>query len=116
MELKGKVKRILPLQTGEGKNGTWKKQEFIIARDGQFPKDVCVEIWGDKIDQFALNEGEDVVLSIDIQSREYNGKWFTSVQAWKAQKASEVTASSVSAPPPPMADDFPPISEDDLPF
>jgi len=46
MELSGKVIQILPKQTGEGKNGTWEKQEYVIETQGQYPKKVCFSIWG----------------------------------------------------------------------
>lgn len=87
MEIKGKVVQLLDLQSGEGKNGTWRKQEYIIeTQDSKYPKKVCVAVWGDKIDQFAMQAGEDVVASIEVESREFNGKWYTNVQAWRVQK------------------------------
>ena len=60
MELEGKVIQINPLQSGEGRNGTWKKQEFIIETTSQYPKKVCVTVWGDKIDQFNIQQNEDL--------------------------------------------------------
>ena len=87
MELEGKIIQINPLQSGEGKNGTWKKQEYIVETKSQYPKKVCVTVWGDKVDQFNLNQNEDVILSIELESREYNGRWYTDVRAWKAEKS-----------------------------
>ena len=43
MELKGTVTKVLALQTGEGQNGTWKKQEFVINTDGTYPKRLKAE-------------------------------------------------------------------------
>jgi len=94
MEIEGKIIQINPLQSGEGKNGTWKKQEFILETKSQFPKKVCITAWGDKIDQFDLKENEEVVVSIDIESREYNGRWYTDVRAWKVDKAGSTGYSS----------------------
>ena len=87
MELEGKIIQINPLQTGEGKNGTWKKQDFIVETNAQYPKKICISAWGDKIDQFSLKENENVKVSIDIESREYNQRWYTDVRAWKVEKA-----------------------------
>ena len=87
MELEGKIIQVNQLQSGQGKNGTWKKQEYIVETKSQYPKKVCVTVWGDKIDQFALNQNDDVKLSIELESREYNGRWYTDVRAWKAEKA-----------------------------
>lgn len=86
MELEGKILQINPLQTGEGKNGTWKKQEFIVETKSQYPKKVCITAWGDKIDQFSLKENEEVKVSIELESREYNSRWYTDVRAWKVER------------------------------
>lgn len=120
MEISGKIKSLLPVQSGESKSGnTWKKQQFILeTANSQYPKSVAIQIWGDNIDKFGLSEGEDVVASIDIESREFNGRWYTDVKAWKVQK----TAGGASAgdgfnqeapnfPPPPEN-----AEEDVLPF
>lgn len=115
MELKisGIVNRVLPEQSGEGRNGPWRKQEFILDTGGTFPKQVCVVVWGDNIDQFGVKEGERLVTHIDLQSREYNGRWYTDVKAWKVEREDE-------APPPPSFDEpfpAPPTEDDDgLPF
>ena len=87
MELEGKIIQINPLQSGEGKNGTWKKQEFIVETKSQYPKKVCITAWGDKIDQFDLKKNEDVKVCIEIESREFNSRWYTDVKAWKIEKA-----------------------------
>jgi hypothetical protein len=84
MELTAKLVQILPLQTGAGKNGTnWKKQDVIVETDGQYPKKVCISIWGDKINENILKVGKMLTISFDVESREYNGKWYTDVKAWK---------------------------------
>jgi hypothetical protein len=49
MQLTANLLQLLPIQTGTGKNGEWKKQNIIIETDGQYPKKVCISIWGDKI-------------------------------------------------------------------
>jgi hypothetical protein len=87
MELEGKIIQINPLQSGESKNGTWKKQEFIVETKSQYPKKVCISVWGDKIDQFGLKQNEVVTLSIELESREFNGRWYTDVKAWKVDRA-----------------------------
>ena len=86
MELTGKIIKVLPMQTGTGKNGTWKKQEYVLETTGQISRKVCFNIWGDKIDQYKLTEGTEVKVSFDLESREYNGKWYTDVKAWKIDR------------------------------
>ena len=86
MEVKGKVSQLLPLTTGMGKKGPWKKQEFILETQGQYPKKICFSIWGEKVDQFNLAVGDLVNVSVDLESREYNGRWYTEARAWKIAK------------------------------
>ena len=57
MQLTAKLTRLLPIQTGSGKNGEWKKQDIIVKTDGQYPKKVCISIWGDKINDALLQIG-----------------------------------------------------------
>jgi hypothetical protein len=116
MEINGKIVSMLPVQSGEGRNGTWRKQEFILETHGQYPKKVCISMWGDKIDQFSLSEGEEVNVSINLESREYNGRWYTDVRAWKVDRSGEL-----APPPPPPGEDPGELlgtdeETDDLPF
>jgi hypothetical protein len=115
MELKGKVIQILPPQTGMGKKGQWKKQEFIVETQAQYPKKVCLSAWGDKIDQFNLVTGDTVNVSVDLESREYNGRWYTEARAWKIDKSGSASPSA----PPVGEEPFETAasgSSDDLPF
>lgn len=87
MEITGKIVQTLPKQTGNAKNGsTWEKQEYIIEVPGQYPKKVCFNLWGDKIAKFGIQDGQDLTISVDIESREYNGRWYTDVRAWNVTK------------------------------
>ncbi len=87
MEITGRIIQLLPLQTGQGKNGVWKKQDFVIETDGQYPKKVCISAWGDKVSESVLVTGKEVTVSFDIESREFNGRWYTDVRAWKVEEA-----------------------------
>ena len=124
MEIQGKIVNVLPLQSGEGRNGTWKKQEFVIETEGQYPKKICLSMWGDRIDENLIQEGNEVTASIDIESREYNGRWYTDVKAWKLEGSSTGTAPAASQTPSassPQEVSSPPLpaaleGDDDLPF
>jgi hypothetical protein len=87
MEINGRISELLPEKTGQSARGPWRKQEFILETEGQYPKKICFMVWGDKIDEFAIKEGENLVVSIDIESREYNGRWYTDVKAWQVTRA-----------------------------
>ncbi len=118
MELKGKVIQVLPLVTGAGKKGQWKKQEFILETQTQFPKKVCLSLWGEKVDQYSLNAGDIVNASVDLESREYNGRWYTEARAWKLDKSGSGGSSSAAPTAPPIGEE--PYDSgsptDDLPF
>lgn len=91
MQLTAKLIQLLPLQTGTGKNGEWKKQDIIVETDGQYPKKVCVSVWGDKINEQQLTIGNTLTIDFDIESREYSGRWYTDLKAWKIEVANPNT-------------------------
>jgi hypothetical protein len=85
MQLTAKLIELLPLQTGTGKNGEWKKQDIIVETDGQYPKKICISVWGDKINNSQLQIGNMLIIDFDIESRAYNSKWYTDLKAWKME-------------------------------
>lgn len=89
LQINGRVTDILEEQSGEGRNGPWRKQEFILETGGQYPKQVCVVQWGENIDKFGISEGETITAHIDIQSREYNGRWYTDVKVWRVDREAD---------------------------
>ena len=86
MEITGKIIEILPEQSGESARGPWRKQEYVLETDGQYPKKICFMAWGDKIDEFAIQKTETLTAAINLESREYNGRWYTDVKAWKVSR------------------------------
>ena len=78
---------LLTPQTGSGKNGPWKKQDFVIETTDTYPKKVCLAAWGDKIDLNKIKPGQTVKVLFDVESREYNGKWYTDLKAYGLQPA-----------------------------
>ena len=67
MELIGKIVQVLPLQEGVSKAGNpWKKQEYILETLGtQYPRKVCFNLFGDNVDKFPMQVGQDVTVSTD---------------------------------------------------
>lgn len=118
LEVEGKVVQILDPITGEGRNGPWRKQEIIIETQGQYPKKICLTVWGDKIDVSSLSEGTDIKAGIDIASREHNGRWYTDVKAWRIDvSGADAGGAAVDPPAPDTYSDLPPEQGgDDLPF
>ena len=130
MEVVGKIILKLPLQSGVSQAGNnWKKQEYVLETEDSYPKKVHFDFFGDKADQFPLNVGDRVRLSFDIESREYNGRWYTSIRGWKAEAAAAAAvaegpqqgpavaaAAPAGAPVPPPPAFNTPEASDDLPF
>ena len=127
LELEGRIVRKLTVQRGNSAKGPWAKQEFVIEyKEGNYPAPVCMSVWGeDKVKDLEKYQVGDVVkVSFNLSSREFNGKWYTDIRAWKMVPAGAVPASqpapaAPAAPftPAPTLDDMPDFgSENDLPF
>lgn len=87
MEVTGKIIFVLPEQSGTSRAGKpWKKREYVLeTTDGSFPQKIHFNFFGDRADQFQLKEGQTVKLSFDINSREFNGRWYTDISGWRAE-------------------------------
>ena len=83
MEVSGKVINLAEIQTGTSAKGDWTKQDFVIETEGDYPKKICINSFNNKVDLSAWKIGDVVTVSVNIESREYNGKWYTNVSAWK---------------------------------
>lgn len=123
MEIKGKIILALPEMSGVSKSGNnWKKREYVLETMDTYPKKVHFDFFGERADQYPLNVGEVITLSFDIESREYNGRWYTSIRGWKAEKdGATAPAGNFGGPtPPPTVDPFTTSmgssNEDDIPF
>ena len=131
MEIVGKVVQLGTLIEGNSPRGPWKKQELIIETLEQFPKKVCLLCWGDRVnDANSFFVGQTIKAQIRIESREFNGKWYTDVTAFRLeidqptaqpvgqQPMNQMPQQAPQQPPlPPMNDDyFASDNGDDLPF
>lgn len=113
-QITAKIIKILPAQTGTGKNGTWIKNEFVVETMDQYPKKVCISTWGDlasNIDSYQI--GEKVTVHYNPESREYNEKWFTEIRAWKIERDG---AAKASRPKEETESNIVADTSDDLPF
>ncbi len=121
-EVLGKVLQVMQPVTGEGRNGAWKKQEFLIETNDQYPKKVIFSVWGDKVSMLnSLTPGIEVKVSFNPESREFNGRWYTDLRAWKIDANNVTTPSTQTFSAPPQQNFDPPIEpvseyKDDLPF
>lgn len=98
LTLKGKVIKILPLQQGEGRNGVWKKQSFIIETIDYYPKKICLMAWNERTDVVSsLSINDEVTVECSIESREFNDRWYTDVRALNISKNTVSSTSSIES-------------------
>ena len=118
--IEGKLVQVLDPQEGVSTRGAWKKQDFVLETADQYPKKICISCWNEKADELKNYQPNDTMkVSINLESREYNSKWYTDVKAWKMEKVGG--ASTANAAPAQPADDVTGMSfsedgGDDLPF
>lgn len=114
--VKGKISSVLPVESGTSKAGKdWKKQGFVIDTGDQYNPHVCFSLFGeDKIAMLGnFSEGQDVEVSFNLSSREYNGRWYHNIDAWKIEGAGQGEMPPMPSTPP--VEEFS-SEEDDLPF
>lgn len=141
MDLQGRIIAALPAREGESARGPWKAQDFVLETHDAYPKKMVFSVWGeDRLQRFNVQEGQEVMVSFDIDAHEYQGRWYNSIRAYDvrlvdpstiqpvqpvASAAALATAPAASAEAPAAAPaqdavPFPETAEgesaDDLPF
>ena len=117
LAITGKLVKALDEESGTSKAGKeWKKQSFVIDTGAQFNPEICFSLFGeDKITMLqGINPGEEIEVSFNLSSREYNGRYYHNTDAWRINRAAAVVVAAPAddAPFPTEAD----AEEDDLPF
>jgi hypothetical protein len=100
MEISGKIIQILPEQGGVSKTSgkEWKLQAYVLETQEQYPRKVHFEVFGeDRIKANPCQLDDIVTVSFDIESREFNGRWYTSIRAWKIQQGVVTTEAAAPA-------------------
>lgn len=111
-ELNVKIIKKLAVESGTSAKGDWSKQDLIVETQEQFPKKVCMNVWGkEKVEELAkFKDGATIKASINIESREFNNRWYTEIRAWKMEQV-ESTATSQAE-----VEDLPEDKDDGLPY
>ena len=90
MDFRARLIQFLGETGGTSKSGnTWKKKEWVVETDGQYPRKVKVQCFGERSDSINLEPGKLYVLSVDLESREFNGRWYTDVNVYRVNEAGE---------------------------
>jgi hypothetical protein len=121
MQVKGTLLQKLKPESGVSKAGKeWKKMDFVIETNEQFPKKVCFTLFGDKVSLIeGITEGSEIEVFFSLESRDFNGKWYHNINAWKIETAGTANGAK-NFPPEFTPGDIPPEPVDDsgndLPF
>ena len=127
MELTGKIIAVMEPRGGvSARTGnTWKTQEYVLEVPGQYPKRCLFNVFGeDRINQFNIQNGDELTIQFDIDAREYNGRWYNDIRAYSVIRGQQpVPGAQPVAAPSAATSPFPPAQEpasegssDDLPF
>ena len=128
MELTGKIIAVMEARGGvSARTGnSWKTQEYVLEVPGQYPKRCVFNVFGeDRINQFNIQNGDELTIQFDIDAREYNGRWYNDVRAYNVIRGQQPVAGApvAAAAPSAATSPFPPAQEpvsegssDDLPF
>ncbi len=124
MEVEGKIIQFIGERSGMSKAGNpWKTKEYVLETKENYPKKIAFDFFGDRADQFPLNIGDEIRLSFDIESREYQGRWYTSIRGWKSEPLAPAAPAAAApqpsygtVPPPPVVEPLASNNGEDLPF
>lgn len=123
MEFEGKVVQILTATSGTSARGPWQRQDVLFEMTQEFSRKLCVTFFNKPDDVAKLHVGGLYQVSVNVESREYNGRWYTDVRAWRVQSKEQQPAAAAAPMPdlPPIGAEEPAASSasgevDDLPF
>ena len=116
LSVKGKLTRKLSVESGTSKAGKeWKKQSFLLDTGSQYNPEICFQLFGDE--KIAIlnhhNEGDQVEVSFNLSSKEFNGRYFHNIDAWRIESLVGIGNEAIEDTPEFNA---PTSEEDDLPF
>ena len=99
--IQGHITTILPENRGMGQKGEWVSQDFVLKTEDNYPKNICFTIFGaDKIKEANIRIGDVVSIGVNLESREFNGRWYTSIKAWSVKRKFEAQAAKQAPPAP----------------
>lgn len=122
LEITGRIIAVLDKRTGvsNATGSVWSVQQYVIETHEQYPKKMCFDVFGeDRIKQFAIQIGEEMTVSFDLDAREYQGRWYNSIRAWKVERVKSETTNNLSKTTNEVVFDMPfdgPSPEEDLLF
>lgn len=97
MEIEGMIIRDLGQFEGVSKAGNpWKKHEWVLETIGQFPRKVKFTVFGDRTNTITFELGKTYNIQVDVESREFNERWYTDLTAYAARLVETGAAAPVA--------------------
>ena len=99
MQIIGKLTEKYERETGVSKSGkTWEKQSIMVVQSGtDYNKEVVISFFGDKIKSIRdIEIGSEINVSINLSSREFNGKFYHNIDGWFCAKLGEETVAPMN--------------------
>lgn len=120
MEIQGRIIHVALPTSGTSSRGEWTSQDYVIETEERYPRKMCFNIFGeDKIREANIQVGDKLKVHFDIDAREYQGRWYNSIRAWKVERpgqAYQQPAPMTQQAPPPPASMAPNPNDNSLPF
>ena len=114
MEIKGRILAVLEEKSGTSQRtgNNWRCGQYVLETIEQYPKNILFEVFGEeKIHSMNIHIGEELTVFFDVDAREYNGKWYNQIRAWKVERQTEKVYQNAQSPVP--MEPFPPLPETD---
>jgi hypothetical protein len=114
MEIKGRILAVLEEKSGTSQRtgNNWRCGQYVLETIEQYPKKILFEVFGEeKIHSMNIHIGEELTVFFDVDAREYNGKWYNQIRAWKVERQIEKVYQNAQSPVP--MEPFPPLPETD---
>ena len=114
MEIKGRILAVLEEKSGTSQRtgNNWRCGQYVLETIEQYPKKILFEVFGEeKIHSMNIHIGEELTVFFDVDAREYNGKWYNQIRAWKVERQTEMVYQNAQSPVP--MEPFPPLPETD---
>lgn len=115
MEIKGRILAVLEEKSGTSQRtgNNWRCGQYVLETIEQYPKKILFEVFGEeKIHSMNIHIGEELTVFFDVDAREYNGKWYNQIRAWKVERQIEKVYQNAQSPVP--MEPFPPLQETDV--
>lgn len=101
MQFKGRIYKLFPVQSGTSQRGEWSRQDFIFeyfeTPNDRYADRVLLSVMNDRIREYDLHEGDEVIIGFGHTTREYQGRYFNDVRLYHFEKVKQVERQPASA-------------------